>query len=168
MYIFMNVAAEFPKTPSPKPARIPPQTPPAGGKSAEAGRIHSPRQIVSPCRVHFNHLDFARNSFEFWRRGREFLPRLKLFRQKVLSGHHLAVLRTRKTSLRRSNPSRRCIKHLLSPSVFTSFQNCGGDVPKLELIRSFNRVDKIVRDLRRIHKENPTLFDVPAFAQKIY
>jgi len=39
------VAAEFPKTPSPKPARIPPQTPPAGGKSAEAGRIHSPRQI---------------------------------------------------------------------------------------------------------------------------
>jgi len=61
------VAANFPKTPSPKPARIPPQTPPAGGKSAEAGRIHSPRQIVSPCRVlfsSFNHLDFARNSFE--------------------------------------------------------------------------------------------------------
>ncbi len=61
------VAAEFPKTPSPKPARIPPQTPPAGGKSAEAGRILSPRQIVSPCRVrisNFNHLDFARNSFE--------------------------------------------------------------------------------------------------------
>ena len=52
---------------NPKPARIPPQTPPAGGKSAEAGRIHSPRQIVSPCRVlfsSFNHLDFARNSFE--------------------------------------------------------------------------------------------------------
>jgi len=61
------VAAEFPKTPSPKPARIPPQTPPAGGKRAEAGRIHSPRQSVSPCRVlfsSFNHLDFARNSFE--------------------------------------------------------------------------------------------------------
>jgi hypothetical protein len=61
--LFNFVAAEFPKTPSPKPAR----TPPAGGKSAEAGRIHSPRQIVSPCRVHFisfNHLDFARNSFE--------------------------------------------------------------------------------------------------------
>jgi hypothetical protein len=58
------IAAEFPKIPSPKPARIPPQTPPAGGKSAEAGRIHSPRQIVSPCRVRFNHLDFARNSFE--------------------------------------------------------------------------------------------------------
>jgi hypothetical protein len=50
-----------------KPARIPPQTPPAGGKSVEAGRIQNPRQIVSPCRVHFisfNHLDFARNSFE--------------------------------------------------------------------------------------------------------
>ena len=61
------VADFFPKTPSPKPARIPPQTPPAGGKSAEAGRIHSPRQIVSPCLVRissFNHLDFARNSFE--------------------------------------------------------------------------------------------------------
>ena len=64
---FDFVAAEFPKTPSPKPARIPPQTPPAGGKSAEAGRIRNPRQIVSPCRVlfsSFNHLDFARNSFE--------------------------------------------------------------------------------------------------------
>ena len=47
-----------------KPVRIPPQTPPAGGKRAEAGQIHSPRQIVSPCQVHFNHLDFARNSFE--------------------------------------------------------------------------------------------------------
>src|SRR3990167_6012792 len=61
------VAAEFPKTPSPKPAGIPPQPPPAGGKSAEAGRIPSPRQIVSPCLVRissFNHLDFARNSFE--------------------------------------------------------------------------------------------------------
>jgi hypothetical protein len=61
------LAAEFPKTPSLKPARIPPQTPPAGGKSAEAGRIRNPRQIVSPCRVLFsifNHLDFARNTFE--------------------------------------------------------------------------------------------------------
>ena len=61
------VADFFPKTPSPKPARIPPQTPPAGGKSAEARRIHSPRQIVSPCLVRisiFNHLDFARKTFE--------------------------------------------------------------------------------------------------------
>ena len=61
---FLNAAEFFSETPSPKPARIPPQTPPAGGKSAEAGRILSPRQIVSPCRVRFNHLDFARNSFE--------------------------------------------------------------------------------------------------------
>src|SRR3989344_3251951 len=38
----------FPKTPSPKPARIPPQTPPAGGKSAEAGQIQNPRKIVCP------------------------------------------------------------------------------------------------------------------------
>ena len=60
-------AENFPKTPSPKPARIPPQTPPAGGNTAEAGRIQNPRQIVSPCLVRisiFNHLDFARNSFE--------------------------------------------------------------------------------------------------------
>jgi hypothetical protein len=35
----------------PKPARIPPQTPPAGGKRAEAGRIQNPRQIVPPCLV---------------------------------------------------------------------------------------------------------------------
>jgi len=31
-----------------KPARIPPQTPPAGGTEAEAGRIHSPRQMFRP------------------------------------------------------------------------------------------------------------------------
>ena len=65
-HFFLN-AAEFPKTPSPKPARIPSQTPPAGEKSAEAGRIRNPRQIVSPCRVpfsSFNHLDFARKTFE--------------------------------------------------------------------------------------------------------
>jgi hypothetical protein len=48
---FLNAADFFPKTPSPNPARIPPQTPPAGGKSAEAGRIRNPRQIVSPCLV---------------------------------------------------------------------------------------------------------------------
>ena len=40
------MAANFPKTPSPKPARIPPQTPPAGGNSVEAKRkILSPRKI---------------------------------------------------------------------------------------------------------------------------
>lgn len=33
---------------------------------------------------------------------------------------------------------------------------------------SFNRIDRIVRELRRIHKENPAYFDVPAFAQKVY
>ena len=66
--LFNNfVAAEFPKTPSPNPARIPSQTPPAGGKSAEVRRIQNPRQIVSPCLVRisiFNHLDFARKTFE--------------------------------------------------------------------------------------------------------
>src|SRR3989338_825300 len=46
----------------------------------------------------------------------------------------------------------------------------GDDVPKLEPIRTlhFSRVDKIVRDLRRIYKENPSYFDVPTFAQKVY
>ncbi|MBM2818265.1 MAG: hypothetical protein HW401_855, partial [Parcubacteria group bacterium] len=49
MKAFFNfVAAEFPKTPSPKPARIPPQTPPAGGTGAEAGRIHIPSQMFRP------------------------------------------------------------------------------------------------------------------------
>src|SRR3989338_3444358 len=55
------------KTPSPKPARIPPPTPPPGGKSTAARGIPSPRQIVSPCLVRisiFNHLDFARKTFE--------------------------------------------------------------------------------------------------------
>ena len=61
---FLNGAKSFPKELEANPARIPPQTPPAGGKSVEAGRILSPRQIVSPCRVRFNHLDSARNSFE--------------------------------------------------------------------------------------------------------
>ncbi len=45
---FLNAANFFPKIPSPKPARIPPQTPPAGGKSAEAGRIHIPSQLFRP------------------------------------------------------------------------------------------------------------------------
>src|SRR3990167_6190251 len=39
---------KFPKTPSPKPARIPPQTPPAGGTGAEAGPIHIPSQMFRP------------------------------------------------------------------------------------------------------------------------
>lgn len=46
----------------------------------------------------------------------------------------------------------------------------GGGVPMLEPIRSlhYSRVDKIVRDLRRIYQENSTLFDIPAFARKVY
>jgi hypothetical protein len=39
---------DFEKRRIPKPARIPPQTPPAGGKSAEAGQIQNPRKIVCP------------------------------------------------------------------------------------------------------------------------
>ena len=46
----------------------------------------------------------------------------------------------------------------------------GGDVPMFEPIKRLNYriIDKIVRDLRRIYKERPALFDIPAFAQKIY
>ena len=46
----------------------------------------------------------------------------------------------------------------------------GGDVPKLEPIKRLNYriVDKMVRDLRRIYKEKPNLFDIPTFAQKQY
>jgi hypothetical protein len=46
----------------------------------------------------------------------------------------------------------------------------GDDVPKLEPIRvlSLHRVDKIIRQLRRIYKDNPSYFEVPTFAQKVY
>jgi 8-oxo-dGTP diphosphatase len=37
----------------PKPARIPPQTPPAGGTGAEAGRIHIPSQMFRPAESEF-------------------------------------------------------------------------------------------------------------------
>ena len=33
---------------------------------------------------------------------------------------------------------------------------------------SFTRIDKIIREMRRIYKENPAYFDVPTFAQKVY
>ena len=53
--------------------------------------------------------------------------------------------------------------------ALTALNLCGGDVPKLEPVRlNFRRIDKIVRDVRRIYKENSALFDVPTFAQKIY
>ena len=43
------VAADFfRKKPQQNPARIPPQTPPAGGTEAEAGRIHIPSQLFRP------------------------------------------------------------------------------------------------------------------------
>jgi len=44
------VAENFPKKRIWKPARIPPQTPPAGGKRAEAGRIHIPSQLFRPAK----------------------------------------------------------------------------------------------------------------------
>jgi hypothetical protein len=105
-----SVSANFKKEVIPKPARIPPQTPPAGGKSAEAGRIQNPRPIVSPCRVRiisFNHLDFARNSFELCptntaknrnrilkpNRGRHEVPTQMYSPQKILNLKGFATLR---------------------------------------------------------------------------
>jgi len=44
--------------------------------------------------------------------------------------------------------------------------DCRNFEPKVQL--NYSNVDKIVRDLRRIYKENLTLFDVPTFAQKVY
>src|SRR3989344_8034809 len=41
-------SGDFEKRAIRNPARIPPQTPPAGGKSAEAGRIHTPSQLFRP------------------------------------------------------------------------------------------------------------------------
>jgi hypothetical protein len=45
---------KFPKPASPKPARIPPQTPPAGGKSVEAKR-----KILSPRKTDFRFAESA-------------------------------------------------------------------------------------------------------------
>jgi len=67
-YVFSDFeATEFLKTPSPKPARIPSQTLPCGRKISRGRADPNPRLNVSPCRVlfsSFNHLDFARSSFE--------------------------------------------------------------------------------------------------------
>src|SRR3989304_3118704 len=46
--IHMNIGDSKIFLASPNPARIPPQTPPAGGKEAEAGRIHIPSQLFRP------------------------------------------------------------------------------------------------------------------------
>jgi len=51
------LAENFPKTPSPNPARIPPQTPPAGGKSVEAKR-----KILSPRKTDFRFAESALKS----------------------------------------------------------------------------------------------------------
>lgn len=73
-----------------------------------------------------------------------------------------------------SNPAREVCRHftplrIKKSPLFSGIFKCGGDVPKLEPRRLYFRsVDKIVRDLRRIYKENPTLFDIPTFAQKQY
>ena len=64
---FQWIAAKnFPKELGAKSARIPPQTPPAGGKSAEAGRIHIPpvNCFALPSPFRFLPRDFPQNTFE--------------------------------------------------------------------------------------------------------
>ena len=63
------------------PARIPPQTPPAGGKKAEAGQIQNPRKIVCPAEA--NSFNFA--ECKTWRRGRDSNPRA-VFTANTLAG----------------------------------------------------------------------------------
>jgi len=46
------------------PARIPPQTPPAGGKKAEAGQFHPPQKNSLPRRVQISFQNFRQKKFE--------------------------------------------------------------------------------------------------------
>ena len=59
------------------PARIPPQTPPAGGKKAEAGQFHSPRKIVCPAESKLVFRIFVKKC-DSWRRDRDSNPRYSL------------------------------------------------------------------------------------------
>lgn len=68
--LFNFLVAEFSKAPSPKPARIPPLTPPAGGKSAETKRKILPlrkkdfRFVESALKPHAWHIIYFGNRFE--------------------------------------------------------------------------------------------------------
>jgi len=52
-----------------KPARIPPQTPPAGGTEAEAGQFPFPQKNSLSCRVQISFQDFRQKMFEFRSKG---------------------------------------------------------------------------------------------------
>ncbi|PIR40260.1 MAG: hypothetical protein COV33_00705 [Candidatus Zambryskibacteria bacterium CG10_big_fil_rev_8_21_14_0_10_34_34] len=60
----LNVG-DFEKMAVQNPARIPPQTSPAGGKSAETERIHSPRKIVRPADLSAVALEEAESKLVF-------------------------------------------------------------------------------------------------------
>ena len=113
--LFNNfVAAEFPKTPSPKPARIPPQTPPAGGKKAEAGRIQIPRKIICP----------AESIYSFWFSAKWVLT----FSNKH---HHSEFVKEVASGLRPSA--------LVSAKKFQGFLNSAKRIPA-EILRFPNKV----------------------------
>lgn len=46
----------------------------------------------------------------------------------------------------------------------------GDDVPKFEpaLRLKYKNIDRIIRKLRQIYQEKPSLFEIPAFAYKVY
>ena len=61
----------------------------------------------------------------------------------------------------------------LAISKVQSWKSGGGDFRNFEPVYttrswSMSRIDKIIRQLRRIYKDNPSYFEVPAFAQKVY
>ena len=56
---------------NPKPARIPPQTPPAGGTEAEAGRIHIPSQMFRPAESALVFRIFRKMSSNFFKQTPE-------------------------------------------------------------------------------------------------
>jgi len=55
-----NLIGDDEKEKVPKPARIPPQTPPAGGKTAEAGANPKPQKNSLSCRVRIVSASFIR------------------------------------------------------------------------------------------------------------
>ena len=69
VFSFLNVAhLEFRQNKKPKPARIPPQTPPPRGESAEVLRIHIPRKLFRKTEsafFRFLRQDWFQKRFEF-------------------------------------------------------------------------------------------------------
>ena len=61
---FDFVAAEFPKTPVRNPPAFLPRPLLRAGNQSRQGESKTPDKLFRPAESAFNHLDFARNSFE--------------------------------------------------------------------------------------------------------